>query len=198
MCTLSPFFFFSCEKQQLKERKQCCWAQEWWMWNILKWYPINSSLPVFPSLPVHGLPHPFGQLAGVYRSTDESQRARPQHHYGHEANTRHRSKFWSIPLHVCVFIFQSSFISHPLLWHFYSDQLRFLSPSCQSDECILRAVPDNRARGTLHHFSMSATHICGVLPPAGVGPALRSAQSVDHNHDHCGYCWRHDPVGHWL
>lgn len=74
----------------------------------------------------------------------------------------------------------------------------FLSFSCQSDKCILRAVPDNCARGTRHHFSMSATHIRSVLPTVGVRPALRSAQSVDHHYDHCGYCWRHDPMGHWL
>lgn len=95
---------------------------------------------------------------------------------------------------VFPYTYVSLFSSLPL-FHTFIHINCFLSPSCQSDKCILRAVPDNRARGTRHHFSMSVTHICGVLPTAGVRPALRPAQSVDHNHDHCGYCWRHDPVG---
>ena len=99
--------------------------------------------------------------------------------------------------YTCVSLFSSLPLSHTNSCDtFIHHQLCFFLPSCQGDKCILRAVPDNCARGTFHHFSMSATHIRGLLPTAGTRPALRSAQSVDHNHDHCGYCWCYDPVEH--
>lgn len=45
---------------------------------------------------------------------------------------------------------------------------------------------------------MSPAHICRLLSAAGFGLALWTAQSYHHHYDHCGYCGRHDPVGHRL
>lgn len=159
-------------------------------------YP--PSLSLFPSLPLHGVPHAVDQLSGVYWSADEGQRARPQHHDGHEENTRHRPKFRSLSLHVrrLPFPARARLVLAPLTHSL--TRARLPSPSRQGDKRVLRAVPDHRARGTLHHLHVPATHVCGVLPPAGAGPALRPAQPVDHHHDHRGHRWRHDAVGHRL
>lgn len=74
----------------------------------------------------------------------------------------------------------------------------FFLPIFQGDKCVLWAVPDYCARGTFQHLLVSAAHLRGVLPAAGLGPALRAAQPNDHNYDHRGYCWHHDTVGHSL
>lgn len=68
----------------------------------------------------------------------------------------------------------------------------------QGNKCILRAVLDYCARGTLQHLPVSAADLRGVLPAVGLGCALWSAQPNHHNHDRRGYCWCHDAMGHRL
>lgn len=105
------------------------------------------------------------------------------------------------------FYFPVSFISYSLLYKSYSCLCSYshylygdgiFLPAFQGDECILRAVPDHCARGTLQHLPVSAAHFRGVLPAAGFGSALRSAQPNHHNHDRRGYRGCHDTVGHRL
>lgn len=68
----------------------------------------------------------------------------------------------------------------------------------QGDQCVLWAVPDYCAGGTLHHLLVSNADLRRMLSAAGFGSALWSAQPVHHNHDHRGHRWCHDTVGHRL
>lgn len=94
----------------IASNEKCVLLIVWWTVPILYKNQISCTEMAYliffsnvPSLSVHGIPHTFNQLSGVHCCTAESQRVGPQHHPGHEANTRHITWLWSISIHVCSF-----------------------------------------------------------------------------------------------